>query len=94
MKKIIVSVDYYDYIQSKVMAVLPVEEANEKLAEVHAYIDWHKHTCNMEVESRLNYLNCLCYEGSVRVHVEEVESEDTFCEISVEDFLLTFESAS
>jgi hypothetical protein len=89
-KKIVVTVDGYRAVRRKVLAVLDADKAAEKLAEVCAYIDWHKNTCNMEVEAELNYLNCLCYDDCIKVTMEDTTEAERECSISTEEFLLGF----
>lgn len=94
MKKIIITIDGYHAIQSKVMATLSEQKAIEKIREVQDYINYHKETSNMEVDEHLNFINCCCYDDFISVSVEDTLEEEKPCSLSTEEFLLSFDNIS
>jgi hypothetical protein len=93
-KKIIITIDGYHAIQSKVLATLSEEKAIRKVEEIQAYINWHKETSNMEVDEHLNFINCCCFDDFISVSVEDTLEEEKSCSLSTEEFLLTFDNIS
>jgi cephalosporin-C deacetylase-like acetyl esterase len=94
MKKIIITIDGYHAIQSKVLATLSEQKAIEKIREVQDYINYHKETSNMEVDEHLNFINCCCYDDFIKVEVEDTTEMEEECSLSTEEFLLSFDNIS